>query len=227
MVKLQRETAKKAADKMKAGVRVARRSVVAFGNVASQAVGNTNKAGMMALSNVRGSVAVARGSVANAAGRKKRGGPGSVPLPLQIEASGSDEGSASKSRGRPSLKAPMALKEKLLVVCSCLRLLTATLCKKLEKTFALVCLGQDDPSKPPRTIPGAPWLEVGPGWWLESEASRRGRCARNHVKTMVRGRKDYHVYKSRQGESFFYPQRLWDGLRPIHVDPAARDPLLC
>ena len=100
MVKLQRETAKKAADKMKAGVRVARRSVVAFGNVASQAVGNTNKAGMMALSNVRGSVAVARGSVANAAGRKKRGGPGSVPLPLQIEASGSDEGSASKSRGR-------------------------------------------------------------------------------------------------------------------------------
>ena len=101
----------------------------------------------------------------------------------------------------------MALKEKLLVVCSCP--CDCALCKKLEKTFALVCLGQDDPSKPPRTIPGAPWLEVGPGWWLESEASRRGRCARNHVKTMVRGRKDYHVYKSRQGESFFYPQRLW------------------
>ena len=41
---------------------------------------------------------------------------------------------------------------------------------------------------------------------------RRARSASNHVRTMVQGRKGYHIYKKRQHMSFFYPQRLWMAL---------------
>ena len=53
------------------------------------------------------------------------------------------------------------------------------------------------------------WIEPAPNFWKESEASRRARTARNHVRTMLRGRRSYAEYVKRQGESFFYPQRLW------------------
>ena len=36
--------------------------------------------------------------------------------------------------------------------------------------------------------------------------------ARNHVRTMLHGRRAYHIYKRRQLKSFFFPQRLWMAL---------------
>ena len=54
-----------------------------------------------------------------------------------------------------------------------------------------------------------PWLEPTPGWLFESHAARRSRLARNHVKTMLRGRRSYHTYIEKAEDSFFYPQRLW------------------
>ena len=41
---------------------------------------------------------------------------------------------------------------------------------------------------------------------------RRMRAARNHVRTMLLGRRGYAIYKRRQHKSFFYPQRLWMAL---------------
>ena len=55
----------------------------------------------------------------------------------------------------------------------------------------------------------APWLEPSPGWMFESHAEQRSRLARNHVKTMLRGRRSYQVYIENREESFFFPQRLW------------------
>ena len=74
---------------------------------------------------------------------------------------------------------------------------------------SLFCTGEDGA---PKRLAEAPWIELSPGLLVESEAHRRSRSARNHVRTMLLGRRGYPIYKKRQGKSFCYPQRLWMAL---------------
>ena len=64
-----------------------------------------------------------------------------------------------------------------------------------------------DPRSAIKNPYSAPWLEHGKLW--ETVACRRARTARNHIRTMLEGRKAYTVYARLQQHSFFYPQRLW------------------
>ena len=82
--------------------------------------------------------------------------------------------------------------------------------RKLCWCFMGVCLAK--PKGQLKKLDAAPWIEVSPGWWAESEAARRSRSARNHVRTMLLGRKAYPIWKKRQHMSFCYPQRLWMAL---------------
>lgn len=62
------------------------------------------------------------------------------------------------------------------------QLLVASLAKRWRATIVwLACPGKVDES--------APWLEPSPGYLVESHGLRRSRLARNHVKTMLRGRR--------------------------------------
>ena len=176
---------------VKEAIRGARRSVAAF-----QATG------------AQGAVHVARRSVA--AGKTRL--VSVLPSPATLGAKG-------RFRRVPvpriPLRRPQRRTEPLTVrnaprlVCGCIGAVVVAVSQRLVLVAAAVGLAKRGPPQP---IPGAPWLEPSPGYFGESEATRRARCARNHVRTMLRGRGSYDVYRRRRFESFFYPQRLWMAL---------------
>ena len=192
-------------------VRAARRSVVGFSN-AMNAPGS------------RASCAW-RNSTAMASTWAGRGRPGSLPgrprgliAALELDSAGFGTGGGrggglggggprdwrgGRGGGRPSCLDLLRRVAWLVLVA----LVAAA--RKLGGGAMTICLGR---SVTPRRLSEAPWIEATPGWWSESEAMRRGRAARNHVRTMLMGRAQYHIYKKREHKSFFYPQRLWMAL---------------
>ena len=203
------QKAKKAASRMRA----ARRSVAAFGNVIAKnpkAQNLRNQARRCsqfaagAIDRVRATRATGdrntddgAPTAASPRSPRKKGGRGAFPEGLVVAAGvpGSDRATdRSTDPGSPGGGTPQrSRKDKGLL-------------SKVMLLIDMICFGK---ARRLKKIEGAPWLEPSPGWWSESEAERRARCARNHVRTMLRGRKSYAVYKKREGESFFYPQRLW------------------
>ena len=68
----------------------------------------------------------------------------------------------------------------------------------------------------PMPVGEAPYLEPDPptwaAWLLETQSDKRLRCARNHVRALVRGRRAYRCFVERAPRSFVYPERLWMAL---------------